>query len=232
MATPALDLLISDLRTICADRLHAVVVYGTHAAGPGQGPVHTLVLLDRVELADLDGCARRRTAWTREGLETPLLLGRDEFVRSLDAFPLEFGAILAHHRVVLGPDPFAGLTVDERDLRRACEVEVKGHLLHLRESYLEAGGDPDVLTEIVQASAPALQALLEHLARLAGEKDTSQAGLGAFIRARLGPAHAETMAGVLAQVEAPVMATDAARLFPDYLAAMDALAREVDAWHA
>lgn len=231
MATPAIDLLISDLRAICGERLHAVVVYGAHAAGPPHGPVHTLVLVNALDLADLDGCAKRRTAWAREGLATPLVIGRDEFARSLDAFPLEFGAILAHHRVVLGPDPFEGLAVDPRDLRRACEVEVKGHLLHLRESYLEAGADPDALAEIVHASAPAVQTLLEHLARLGGQRDTSAAGLLAFARSRLGPVHGDALGGVLALVEAPVTTADAARLFPSYLAAMVALARDVDAWH-
>ena len=56
---------------------------------------------------------------------------------SLDAFPLEFGAILADHAVVSGASPFDGLTVDAADLRRACEVQARSHLLHLREGYIE-----------------------------------------------------------------------------------------------
>ena len=41
----------------------------------------------------------------------PVLLPVEEFARSLDAFPIEFGAIIAHHAPVYGSDPFEGLAV-------------------------------------------------------------------------------------------------------------------------
>ena len=66
---------------------------------------------------------------------TPLLLAAHEFGRSLDAFPFEFGAILADHVVVSGSDPFDGPPRRPADLRRACEVQARSHLLHLREGF-------------------------------------------------------------------------------------------------
>ena len=88
-------------------------------------------------------------AWHDAGLATPLLLAAHEFGRSLDAFPLEFGAILADHVVVAGSDPFDGLRVDAADLRRACEVQARSHLLHLREGYLETRGRGDALADLI-----------------------------------------------------------------------------------
>ncbi len=91
---------------------------------------------------DLLACAARADLWHRDGAATPLLLTRDEFVRSLDAFPIEYGEILDTHRVLFGVDPFTGLTINPEDVRRACEVQVKSHLLHLRENYIECGARP------------------------------------------------------------------------------------------
>ena len=85
-------------------------------------------------------CASRVASWHRAGCATPLLLTKDEFAGSLDAFPIEYGEILETHRIVFGVDPFAGLTIRTEDLRRECETLVKSHLVHLRENYVECRG--------------------------------------------------------------------------------------------
>src|SRR5439155_11543442 len=100
-------------------------------------------------------CAKAAAKWHDAGLATPLLLTAGEFERSLDAFPLEFGAIIADHRVVAGRDPFQGLASDPTDLRRACEVQARSHLLHLRHGFVETNGSGDaVAVLIVQSAAP------------------------------------------------------------------------------
>lgn len=228
----ASESLVSDLREIFGARLHSVVAYGAAADGAAGTPVHTLALVEALNIEDLDACARRVHAWRGGGYAIPLLLGTREFARSLDAFPLEFGAIIAHHRVLYGHDPFDGLEVARDDLRRACEIEAKGHLLHLRESYMEAGGAPARVAELVEASAPALRALLENVSRLEGQPRTDPAALTAHIGTHLGADHERALAGVLASLESPLARGDAARLFPAYLAAMEALADYVDGWTA
>ena len=52
-------------------------------------------------------------------------------------FPSSTARFSHSHDVVFGKDPFDGLSIRREDLRRACEVQVKSHLLHLREDYLE-----------------------------------------------------------------------------------------------
>jgi hypothetical protein len=227
----ALDALVADLRTIFSRRLSAVVLYGRHAVGPAPpgALAHTLAVVSELGLADLDACARRVPAWRRERLAVPLILLADEFERSLDAFPAEFGAILSAYRVLEGADPFDGLSVDPVDLRRACEVEARGHLLHLREGYLECGGDPDRVARLVDASAPALRTLLVNLVRLDSLGEVTPT---AYASSRLGPHHGRTIASVLATLDAPMALTDAARGFPEYLAAVAALVDYVDHWTA
>jgi len=146
---------------------------------------------------------------------------------SPEAFPAEFGAILSGYRVLHGPDPFDGLSVDPIDLRRACEVEARGHLLHLREGYLECGGDPGEVSRLVDVSAPALRALLVNLIRLDG---TPGMTASAYATAKLGSLHGRTIASVLATLDAPLAVTDAARGFPEYLSAIEALVDYVDHW--
>src|SRR5207237_10564153 len=113
-----------DLRDMFGERLRSVVAYGLADRSPGT-PQPTLVIVDALTPNDLRACAARVAAWHDSGLATPLILEESEFARSLDAFPFEFGAILADHAVVSGANPFEGLQVDRSDVRRACEVQAR-----------------------------------------------------------------------------------------------------------
>ena len=204
----------TDLRTIFGARMQSLAVYG--AAGTLEGPVTTLAVVESLTSADLRYCAERLPTWRKRGLATPLILKADEFGRSLDAFPFEFGAILGDHEVVSGPDPFAGLSIAPADLRRACEVQARSHLLHLREGFVETEGRNDRLAELVAHSAAPLAALLKNVGRMG---------------------HAPVAAGVLARVaelgpNGTISSDEARRLFADYLTSMDTLVDELDRWGA
>src|SRR5689334_19271343 len=127
----AVAALARELQSIFGARLQAVVAYGVHEhahadtasghEGHGHGrraPLHTLVLVQSLTADDLKTCAGRVQGWHDAGLSTPLVLPLGEFERSLDAFPLEFGAMLADHEVVFGQNPFDNLRVEDVDLRR------------------------------------------------------------------------------------------------------------------
>src|SRR5262249_46994391 len=161
---------------------------------------HTLVVVDGLTRDDLRACAARVDAWHHDGLATPLFVNAGEFAASLDAFPLEFGAIIADHIVVSGANPFDGLAVDPADLRRAVEVEAPGPVLHVREGFAEPRGRSDALAVLIVDSAAALAALLTNVERMEKRKP----------------------AAVLAEVAAlshtrEISNTDADRLFPPYL---------------
>ena len=166
----ALHPVLDDLRTILGERLTALVAYGWRA----HGPVPSVALIESLGIDDLDACAARTPAWHRAGAATPLLLTPTDFARSLDAFPIEYDEILASHTVVYGRDPFHGLAIGRDDLRRACEVQVKSHLLHVREDYLESAGRHAAIADLVRESAPGFAALLRHVARLDDTPATDQ----------------------------------------------------------
>jgi hypothetical protein len=163
---------------------------------------------------------------------TPLLLPESEFRRSLDAFPLEYGEIVRTHQRVYGDSPFTDVVIAPADLRRACETQVKSHLVHLRESFIESGGRPGAVASLVTASAPAFTALLRNVARLSGVLTSDRVEA-----TRLGAQRAhisEQLVSDLLSLEhsSGLAAVDSARLFPEYLAAVDHLAHAVDTWHA
>lgn len=202
-------------------------VYGDQADAD---PVRCLALVTSVDTVDLDACARSADGWHRSGLSTPLLLPVHEFRRSLDAFPLEYSEILHAHTHVYGDSPFEGLAIAPHDLRRACETQVKSHLLHLREEYIEAGGRPQGIADLVRASVPGFASLLRNVAWLHGVTAPDHAAVTRE-GARLASLSDGTVAAVLT-LERPsgLASADPARLFPEYLAAVEQLATFVDAW--
>ncbi len=154
------DTLAADLKEIFGDRLIMLAAFG--------GPSNTCAVVRSLTLDDLDRCAGLETKWQKLNLDAPLFVLEPELQRALDAFPLEFSEIIATRRVVSGADLFEGVAVQKSDLRRACEVQARGHVLHLREGYIEAAGDRKAVDALVLAAIPAFRALVTNAARLDG----------------------------------------------------------------
>ena len=225
-------MLAADLKQVFTDRLRSVVAYGPHIEGDHEAPITCLALVDSLELGDLDQCARLAPRWDRQHLATPLIVPTQEFGRSLDAFPLESNEILRAHQRVFGDDPFDGASISRDDLRRACETQIKSHLVHLREAFIESGGQPGPVGRLVAASAPAFTALLRNVARLNGVLNSDRAEA-----TRLGAQSVRIPQQLVADLlslehSSGMVAVDSARLFPEYLAAVEHLAHAVDTWRA
>jgi len=218
-----------DLRGLFGSRFRSLVAY-RDASGASKAPTPTLAVVDGLTPDDLRACADRVASWHEAGLATPLLLRTQEFGRSLDAFPYEFGAILADHVVVSGDDPFQGLRVDRADLRRACEIQARSHLLHLREGYLETRGRSDALAELISRSLAPFTALLASVARLVGDGGANEPAATVERALGLDPG---AIAGIVNRApEASISSDEARRMFPAYLDAVDRLAHYVDRWTA
>ena len=216
---------LHDLQHIFGERLHAVVAYGA----PGASPAPCLAIVQSISAADLDECAARVATWHRAGCATPLLLTKDEFAGSLDAFPIEYGEILDTHRIVHGVNPFIGLTIRTEDLRRECETLVKGHLVHLRENYVECRGRQSEVGELVAHAAPAFVLILRRLARLDGAPAETHADLNAYAAQRPG-LDPRLVGDVLAMAGHQPAGVDAIRIYPAYLAAVEQLWHFIDSW--
>jgi len=212
---PALRPLAADLQRIFGTRLLSLVAYGPPDHPDG---AHTLALVERLDFQDLTACAPRTSDWRRAGAAVPLLLSREEFLRTLDVFPVEYGSIIATHQLVAGEDVLGSMQVAEADRRRGCELQAKSHLIHLREGYVETGGDPGRVAGLVAASAPGLRALMENLQQLDSEAAT-RAGLTPELVREVAAANSSSIA-------------DPSPLLARYLTAVERLWQEVDRWRA
>ena len=201
---------VDDLQRIFAGRLDAVVIYGSRR----HPPVPSLVLVRSLTIEDLTACAARIGAWHRAGAATPLLLTPTDFARSLDAFPIEYGEIISFHELVF-----------------ACEVQVKSHLLHLRENFLEGGGRPTDIELIVRESAPGFVVLLRHLARLDDAPSSTNAEIVDYATRRMGldERFVDDMLS-LSDADDVTGPVDPGKVFPNYLEAMERIAAFVDRW--
>jgi hypothetical protein len=238
----AVHTLEPELRGIFGTRLQSVVVYGlvdrgSDTAGDGGSHhaqdhphTHTLVVVDALSADDLRACADRVADWHDRGLATPLILAIHEFEDSLDAFPFEFGGILSDHVVVSGSNPFDGLKVDATALRRACEIQARSHLLHLRQGYVETRGRKDALAMLIVHSAAPFAALVTAVARMEGRAATDVAAAARHIERRLGLPG--TTAGEIAALVGvhEISGAEAERLFPAYLDATERLVKYVEGW--
>jgi hypothetical protein len=228
-ARAALDRLAVDLGRVFGARLRSLAAYGLHSPSPEPRVIHTLALVDRLGFEDLAACLPRAADWRRQSLAVPLILEHEEFLRSLDVFPLEYGDIIAYHVLVTGASPFAGARVAPEDVRRACEHSAKSHLIHLRQGFLETGGDATAVARLIAASASPWRALLANIARLADDDDDDVA------------ATAERQIGVPAAVVREVLGagagtqttiTDPTALLSRYIAAVEQVWEYVDTWRA
>jgi hypothetical protein len=154
------DTMAAHLRDIFGDRLRMVAAFG--------GNTNTCAVVATLTLEDLERCAAHEPKWRKLGLDTPLLIVETELPRAMDAFPLELSEIVATRRVVSGSDVLADVVIGKQDLRRACEVQARGHVLHLREGYIEAAGDAPAVARLVSAAATPFRALVTNVARLEG----------------------------------------------------------------
>ena len=228
----ALDGLVADLREVFGNRLQSVCAYGLD--NRDETDTHTIAFVDHLAFEDLAACAPRTRGWQNRGLAAPLILQADEFTRSLDVFPLEYGEIIAHHLLLYGENPFRNVVVSEPDRRRGCELQAKSHLIHLRESFLETHGDPRTVARMIAASAEGFRRLLENLVTLVGPSKPHAEGHPDLAQ------DAERLIGVPAPLTRDVLATAASEgpstiadpnaLLSRYIDAVEDIWRFVDQW--
>ncbi len=218
----AFERMAADGRRVLGARFVALVAYSATDA---------VIFGERIEAADLLALSTLASAWHHDELATPLVITTSEFRRSLDAFPIEYQSMLDRHVLVAGMNPFDGIQVLDADLRRACEIHAKSHVIHLRQGWIESGGDPSQLAALAVRSAAPLRALLAQLVRLNDLQAPDDAAL-AQAAGVLAGIPADLIGEVLALDHAPARATALVPRLPQYLQACEQLWAFIDRWRA
>jgi hypothetical protein len=212
--------LAGDLTRVFGDRFVALIA---------TGPTRSAAFASAIRADDLEALSALSHRWNMDGLDTPLLITPHEFVRSLDAFPVEYQAMIDRHELIAGVSPFSGERPAETDLRRACEVQAKSFLIHLRQGWLQASDHAHEQAHLVAESAAPLRALIGNIARLHGMGYCTDPEIVAFAGTIPGVS-AEFVSNVLALDERPDLAKQLMPRMNDYLAVAERLWAYVDGW--
>jgi predicted nucleotidyltransferase len=168
-----LEQLTGKLKAAFDTRLVSVIVYGSAASGEPRdaySDINVLCVLEEVtprELGDSEAVFRW---WRGAGHPSPLLMSRDEVVRSADCFPIEFHDMRERRRVLLGEDVIEGLVIEDRFHRAEVEHELRSKLLRLRQKATALLSDREVLLRLMADSTSTFCVLARHALRLAGQE--------------------------------------------------------------
>jgi hypothetical protein len=149
----------------------SVLLYGSAARGEWlatRSDVNLLLVVDDASPPALRLLAQGVSEWHRAGHTAPLIIGRSEWARSVDVFPIEMTDMQLAYKVLHGSDPLAGIVVAPADLRRALESELRGKLVRLRQAYVRFGESMVTLGGFATASVGQLLVLLRCTAVLHG----------------------------------------------------------------
>ncbi len=155
-----------DLERLYSGNLVSVVLYGSFSKGnfiPKNSDVNLLVVLKKIEPEDLSKALKIFNKWRRIGRSTPLLLTEDYIKRSIDVFPIEFSDMKESRRILYGTDILKDIKIEPKNLRYACEKELKEKLIRLRQAYIEAMARPVILQKVMVSSFSSIMAILRNL---------------------------------------------------------------------
>jgi predicted nucleotidyltransferase len=162
---------VEEMKACWGHDLSAVVLYGSAARKdfvPGRSGIDFLVLVREVDPRRLLTLRSRVRHWRRDRVSLPLVMRPGMVTSALDSYPLEFLTMQAGYRVLHGEDPLRDLVINREDVRRQCERDLRGKLLHLRAGAIECGGKRHRIAALIRASLPAMTAILQGMLYVAG----------------------------------------------------------------
>lgn len=171
--------LTSDFKGIFGEELLSIILYGSAARGEylkKKSDINLLVVLTTKGLERLSDVLKVVQKWKKSAVSVPLFLTPEYINSSLDTFPIEFFNIKRSYKVIFGNDFIGGLEFKDKELRLQLEREIKGKLIHLRESFFESADDKRRLRALFSASLGAFLSLFPVILHLkgveaAGKKD-------------------------------------------------------------
>jgi hypothetical protein len=168
-----LNELVSRLEAVQQENLVSVVVYGSAVAAPNnpnKSDYQVLIVTRQLAGAHLRRLRPAIQWWTGQGFSMPVFFTSEEFVESLDVFPIEFRHMKRAYRVLHGQDLLATAEVSKGNLRLETESELRGKLLRLRSLSIPAGETAAGLTRLMTESIVSFVRLLRPALELMGEE--------------------------------------------------------------
>ena len=155
-----------------AAQIHSLYLVGavlTEDYREGDAKIDSVIVLKKMDLAFLDILAPLGSQYGKQGIAAPLIMDPVYICNSVDVFPLEFLNFKLLHHALYGEDLFAGLEINQQELRYQCERELKGKLIWLHRIYVSAMGDRKVLAGDIVRHFDGYRPLFRGLVHLLGQ---------------------------------------------------------------
>jgi hypothetical protein len=157
--------LVERVKTVAADNVKTLVLFGSGAAGEysaGHSDLNILCIVERAGSAELEALHPVAEWWARAGNPPPLVFTMDELRRSADVFAVELLDMKQRHRILLGEDFLEQFNVPMNLHRLQVERELRTDWLRLREAILTAPQKRNVSLGIMLQSVSTFCALFRH----------------------------------------------------------------------
>ena len=223
---------VKDVTKLYGSSLDGLVMYGSAAGGeflPGRSNINLLMVLQEPVFPKLQQYAPLHRTWKKEQIVVPLFLTEAELRASCELFPLEYLEMQEQHVVLVGRDPFLDLVIDTRLLSSQCEQELQGNMIRLRQRIIEGGATAEAMLMVLPYSLTAMLTGVRGVFRVLGRpRAASTDALLDQLQEVLGvdPKPFNDVLGMKRGIVSPGPA-EAPRLCERYVAAMEALVREV-----
>ena len=130
------------------DKLHSVHLVGsalTQDYDPKTSDINSVMVLQKMDFKFLELLAPLGKKYGKKGVAAPLIMTPTYIHQSLDVFAIEFLNMKLFHHTVFGEDIFKDVNIENTNLRLQCERELKVKLIGLRQGYISAAGDKNIL---------------------------------------------------------------------------------------
>ncbi|MFQ5684164.1 MAG: hypothetical protein ACE5HC_12925 [Candidatus Binatia bacterium] len=224
---------VRTVRDLQGEDLKSIILYGSAVRGEfdtRRSKLELLLVLNEVDYRQLALLAPYTRKWHRQRIATPLVLSPKYVSTALDAYPLEFLDMQLGRRVLFGEDILKEINPPRQAIRRQCEQDVRGKLLHLREILLETHLKPRWLREAMVLSVPSFLRIGRYILLLKDEqvKPQSQEVIEALRRVSTLPLQGLEAAWKTKSGSLKPARSEIAGLFETYLNDAMALTRYVD----
>jgi len=161
--------IINDYKKAFGENLVSIILYGSSARGEyvyKKSDINFLIILNDQGIEQLRNALPLIKRWQKRKVSTPLILTEHYIHSSLDSFPIEFLTMKQYCEVIFGEDILSSIEINSKDLRLQCERELRGKLLHLRESYLNTYGNKRFIKQLLQVSLATFVSIFSALLHL------------------------------------------------------------------
>jgi hypothetical protein len=162
---------VDDLRATHGENLASVMLYGSGAVGDQMAErfgYNVLVALRRITPEDLRQAQAPIREWQRLEQPLPVYFTLAELSDAADVFPIEFHQMERARKVLYGTDPFEFVKIRDENLRHQTEYELRGKLIQLRRSYIQASASVEKLSALMIDSLGSFSTLFRPVMLLMG----------------------------------------------------------------